>query len=45
MASVSRAVFYRHIEEKSISTEQDNKGNKIVDIAELIRIYGDNLKS
>lgn len=45
MVGVSRATFYRHIEEKSISTEQDNKGTKVIDVAELIRIYGDNLKT
>ena len=45
MVGVSRATFYRHIEEKSISTEEDKKGNKVVDVAELIRVYGDNLKT
>lgn len=45
MVGVSRATFYRHIDEKSITTEQDNRGNKVIDVAELIRIYGDSLKT
>ena len=45
MVGVSRATFYRHIDEKSISTEQDDKGNKVIDVAELVRVYGNQLKT
>lgn len=45
MVDVSRATFYRHIDEKSISTEQDDKGNKVIQVSELIRVYGDKLKT
>lgn len=45
MVGVSRATFYRHIDEKSISTEQDDNGNKVIDIAELVRVYGNKLKT
>ncbi|HRK98752.1 MAG TPA: plasmid replication DNA-binding protein [Alphaproteobacteria bacterium] len=45
MAGVSRATFYRHITEKKISTTQDDKGNTVIDVSELVRIYGNKLKS
>lgn len=45
MAGVSRATFYRHIEDKGISTEKNKKGAQVVDISELLRVYGDDLKS
>lgn len=45
MAGVSRATFYRHIEEKPISTHKDDNGNTVIDVAELIRVYGDKLKT
>ena len=45
MVGVSRATFYRHIDEKSISTEQDSKGSKVIDVAELVRVYGSQLKT
>lgn len=45
MAGVSRATFYRHIEEKQISIERDDKKNIVIDIAELIRVYGDKLQT
>lgn len=45
MAGVSRATFYRHITEKKISTTQDDKGNTVIDTSELIRIYGNKLRT
>lgn len=45
MAGVSRATFYRHITEKKISTAQDDKGNTVIDTSELIRVYGNKLRT
>lgn len=45
MAGVSRATFYRHITEKKISTTQDDKGNTVIDTSELVRIYGNKLRT
>lgn len=45
MAGVARATFYRHITEKKISTAQDDKGNTVIDISELVRVYGNKLKT
>lgn len=45
MAGVSRATFYRHITEKKISIAQDDKGNTVIDTSELVRIYGNKLKT
>lgn len=45
MAGVSRATFYRHITEKKISTSQDDKGNTVIDTSELVRVYGNKLKT
>lgn len=36
MVDVGRTTFYRHIEEKGISVDADNK----IDVSELIRVYG-----
>lgn len=45
MAGVSRATFYRHITEKKISTQQDDKNNTVIDTSELVRIYGNKLRT
>lgn len=45
MAGVSRATFYRHITEKKISTTQDDKNNTVIDTSELVRIYGNKLRT
>jgi chromosome segregation ATPase len=45
MAGVSRATFYRHITEKKISTAQDDKGNTVIDTSELVRVYGNKLRT
>lgn len=37
---VSRQTFYRHIETKGISTSQDADGKPVVDVSELLRVYG-----
>jgi len=37
---VSRQTFYRHIEKKGISTGKDAEGNPVVDVSELLRVYG-----
>ncbi len=45
MAGVTRATFYRHIEKKGITVEKDSAGNPQIDVSELIRIYGDKVRS
>lgn len=46
MVGVSKPTFYKHVKEKPISTSTDENGALIVDISELIRVYGqDNLKT
>ena len=45
MAGVTRATFYRHVEEKGISLEDTDTKRPKVDVSELIRIYGSNLKT
>lgn len=37
---VSRQTFYRHIEKKGISTTKDADGNPLIDVSELLRVYG-----
>lgn len=41
----SRSTFYRHIKKKGISLSEDEEGNPRVDISELIRVYGDKVKT
>lgn len=38
---VSRQTFYRHIEKKGISTTKDAEGNPLIDVSELLRVYGE----
>ena len=45
MASVSKATFYRHIDKKKISTGTDDNGEIVVEISELHRVYGNDLKT
>ena len=40
----SRSTFYRHIEKKGISVDRSDPQNPVVDVAELIRVYGDKIK-
>jgi predicted site-specific integrase-resolvase len=40
-AGIGRATLYRHIKEGKISCEIDKKGQKVIDTAELIRVYGE----
>ncbi|MCK6418044.1 MAG: hypothetical protein L6Q57_03785 [Alphaproteobacteria bacterium] len=44
MAGVTRATFYRHIERKGIHIIKDAENNPKVDVAELIRVYGDTVR-
>lgn len=41
IVGITRKTFYKHIDKKGISMEQDDNGNPLVDASELIRIYGD----
>ncbi len=44
MVGVTRATLYRHIDKKGISVEKDDDGNPKIDVAELIRVYGDRVR-
>lgn len=41
----SRSTFYRHIKKKGISISNDDDGNPRVEVSELIRVYGNKVKS
>lgn len=41
---VSRQTFYRHIEKKGISVSLDDNNRKVVDVSELVRVYGETLQ-
>ncbi len=45
MVNVTRATLYRHIDKKGISVCKDDDGNPKIDISELIRVYGDKVKT
>ena len=45
MVGVARSTFYRHIEEKGISIEDKDTKRPKVDVSELVRIYGDQVKT
>jgi chromosome segregation ATPase len=44
MVGITRATLYRHIEKKGITTVKDREGNPKIDVSELIRVYGDEVK-
>ena len=44
MASKTRRTIYKHIDQGKLSTARDSKGNKGIEVSELIRVYGDDLK-
>lgn len=44
MASKTRRTIYKHINQGKLSTTRDSKGNKGVEVSELIRVYGDDVK-
>jgi len=41
LAGKSRATIYRLVSQGKISAAQNNKGDKVVDVAELQRVFGD----
>lgn len=45
MVGVDRSTFYRHVTEKGITLEEKNTKRPKVDVSELIRVYGDKVKS
>ena len=45
MVGLPRSTFYRHIGEKSISIENKDTTRPTVDVSELIRVYGDKVKT
>ncbi len=40
-AGISRTTLYRHIEKGKVTCEINKKGQKIIDVSELIRVYGE----
>jgi predicted RNase H-like nuclease (RuvC/YqgF family) len=40
MTKKSRPTIYRHIEQKPISTDEDENGSVLIEASELIRVYG-----
>jgi len=44
MASKTRRTIYKHIEQGKLSLSRDSKGNKGIEVSELIRVYGDDVK-
>lgn len=45
MVGIERSTLYRHIEEKSISVEDKDSKRPKIDVSELIRVYGDKVKT
>ena len=45
MVGITRATFYRHIQKKGITVKKDDDGNPKVDVSELVRVYGDKIKT
>ena len=45
MVGVDRSTFYRHVDEKGITLDKTNAKRPLVDVSELIRVYGDKVKS
>ena len=44
LASKTRRTIYKHINQGKLSTSRDSKGNRGIDLTELIRVYGDDVK-
>ena len=40
LVGVSRSTFYRHIENKGISVSKNNDDKPVIDVSELVRVYG-----
>lgn len=45
MVGVTRATLYRHIDKKGITVGKDEEGNPKIDVSELIRVYGNKVKT
>ena len=45
MVGVARSTFYRHIDEKGISIEDKDTKRPKVDVSELVRVYGSDVKT
>ena len=45
MAGISRKTMYAHISKGKVSAVSDNEGNKVIDHAELLRVYGKQLET
>lgn len=44
IASKTRRTIYKHINQGKLSTSRDSKGNKGIELTELIRVYGDDVR-
>ena len=40
-AGIARGTLYKHIQEGKISCQLDDKGKRVIDTSELMRVYGD----
>lgn len=40
-AGIARGTLYKHIKEGRVTCEQNEKGEKVIDTAELLRVYGE----
>ena len=46
LVGVTRSTMHKHIDKKGITVDRDEEGkNPKIDVSELIRVYGDTLKS
>ncbi len=45
MVGIERSTLYRHIEEKNITVEDKDSKRPKIDVSELIRVYGDKVKT
>ena len=45
IAGISRKTLYAHVKQGKISAQTDHSGSKVIDHAELIRVYGRHLKT
>lgn len=45
VAGISRKTLYSHIKQGKISADSGSEGNKVIDHAELLRVYGGQLKT
>lgn len=45
MVGISRKTLYAHIKQGKVSAQANTEGDKVIDHAELVRVYGGQLKT